>query len=373
MSRAPVSRTWRSLTICCATLLLLVVLAVVSSFWYFREVHSTAESIRDRDGVMIVEVSVARNALVMANGAATGNFHSGQARLAGPGQDYYSQMSIVSQSLTEAAEFNSLGRGGSDALQTVESLLASYSDSVNQAGAYFRANDDLLATVALWNAWRTLHDDGAILDKLQDLRNDQHSLLSSRVGYGLAAAWKTVLWLTINAVALFGLIAVQIYFRRRFRRVLNVHLMIASALLVALCGVTGYAVAKAHEEVVRTAADLDLVLRPSFAEAPYNMREYSRHALAAMVSAHCDIQNGSCGETVGKSQYLPHIAQPELTSGERDLAAVDSDERNARQELPVAARRAGWWPIFPVAGGLVLLFVFLGFRPRFNEYWFRKL
>ncbi|MGP4015963.1 hypothetical protein [Saccharopolyspora sp. 5N708] len=373
MSNAPVSRTWRSLTIWCAILLVLVLLAVLSSFWYFREVHGTAESIRDRDGVMIVDVSVARNALVMANGAAIGSFYSGQARLAGPGQDYYSQMSIVSQSLTQAAEFNSLDRRGSDALQTVESLLASYSDSINQAGAYFRANDDLLATVALWNAWRTLHDDGAILGKLQELRDEQHALLGAQVRDGLGTTWKTSLWLAVNGVALFGLIVVQVYFRRRFRRVFNAHLLIASAVLVALCATTGYAVAKASEDVVRTAGSLDLVLRPSFAEAPYDLREYSRNALAAMVNAHCGIQDGSCGETVGKPQYLPRVPQPELTSDDHGLAAVDKDERNAQQAIRGAAQRSDWWPIFPLAGGLGLLFVFLGFRPRLNEYWFRKL
>lgn len=338
----------------CVCSVLATFVAVLPALDHFRGLHDVSTAMRERIGPMIVDVQAARNALISANETAVAAFSDVGGRLTGPGQEYYNQMAIASQSLAQAAEVNAVGRPGTEALQTVEGLLASYSDLISQAGAHFRAEDELMGTVALWNAWRQLHDPhGGIIAKLGELRALQAEELGDQVQAGGATAGSMPWWVWLAGLFLL-LAAAHVFIVRRFRRRLG-GLVLASIAVVVL----GVAV---HDAVERTGADIrdfDAELRGVLAEPDGRMTAHL--TIAARADRFCRSADGGCGPTLSARLRqavpgVPHLATNRVVSADLEAAAP------------------GAWLETAIAGSAVVIagLAVAGFWPRLDEYSFGK-
>ncbi|MGI8311115.1 hypothetical protein [Saccharopolyspora hattusasensis] len=335
-----------------------VVLTFVSagpSLTYFHGAHDVATELRAHVGPMIVDVQVARNALISANEAAVAAFDTDGGSLTGPGQAYYNQMAIASQSLAHAAEVNAVGPQGTEALQTIESLLASYSDSVSQAGAYFHAEDHLMGTVALWNAWRQLHDPlGGIVERLSELRELQAGELAKQVGAGEVTAEETATWLAWQAVLCAFLLAGHGYLVWRFRRLLSGVLLAAIAVVALNISTTD-----AVDEMDADIASFGTILQKVLAEPDGEMT--AQQTLAALADKHCRTAARECGPTM-----------PDRLS----QAATGVEGRATDQSVNVrlAATASGAWleTGIPWSSALIAGLVIIGFWPRLDEYSYGK-
>lgn len=376
----PTSNTRRRLQQGIVSVLLFTALTTASSLWLYRSVHETETAIRERTGPMIVEVSIARKALVAANIAAMSSFLSEQARLVGPGPEYYNQVAIATQSLAEAAAVNA--GLGIEAVQTVDSLLASYLDAVSQASAHARADDTTMATVALWDAWRLLHDDpGGILDRLEDLRADQKCVFygwtqdnpecrtegQAQAGQ-LTLNWPTACWLISNLALLLTLVVVQRFLRRRFRRRTNIGLLAATGLMLLMAAVSLYLTSNSMDQIRLARGSLNQVL-PEYQSLPDPdpMALVDRDLLAQQVDKVCSLRAFECGATV----HLLMPTEPRVDSADVH-ANGDNQDRRVRSELNEPTPWVRWEWLISIGGAAISGCVIWGFWWRFNEYRFEK-
>ncbi|MBB5156166.1 hypothetical protein [Saccharopolyspora phatthalungensis] len=335
--------------------MVLTFVAMEPSLVYFRSAHDVSTALRHRLGPMIVDVQVARNALITANEAAVAAFASGGAPLTGPGQEYYNQMAIASQSLAHAAEVNAVGQPGTESLQTVESLLASYSDSISQAGAYFRADDHLMGTVALWNAWRQLHDPhGGIVEKLGELRGLQADALHRQVGEGEVTEAETAAWLAWMAGLCAFLVAGHVFIVWRFRRLLG-GVLFAAIAVVVLSVFIGDVVDETDADI----AGFNSALRQVLTEPDGEM--VAHRTLLAMADAHCRTGTGECGPTM-----------PDRSARAGVGVADRPTDRSVNVRLTPKASGAWLETGIPWLSVLIAGLVVTGFWPRLDEYSYGK-
>ncbi|MCI2423687.1 hypothetical protein MOQ72_40405 [Saccharopolyspora sp. K220] len=405
-------RLWQHFTV----LVLLVVVATGSSYWFFRSVHDTDVAIRERTGPMIVDVSIAQKALMAANIAATRSFLYGHAGLAGPGQEYYNQMAIAGQSLAQAAEVNAVGAAGTEAVQTVNSLLASYSDAISQAAAHARAGDEEMATAALWSAGRQLHDvPGGIIERLHKLQGVQREMLQEQAWVAALVSTEPKEWLRLsgllpppgvvvlivppllvlclvsNVALLLALVVAQRFMRRRFRRRFNAGLIVATGLVLLTMVGCGYLTYISMHRIDAAQRSLLAVLPPDLPRSeepsaddwlqatlleppelkPDQLLARDREAIAQQLDKICSVHAGECGAT---AQRL--LAQGPLADQATEYVDTGPDytesDRRVRSELE-AATFWGWLEWSIPSGGLAIAGCAVwGFWRRFDEYRFGR-
>src|SRR5262249_18153041 len=151
------STTRQTLLRLLAGLLIMTLIVFGTTLLAFTKVHSTANTVRARTAPAIVQLSIARDALVRADNAAISNFTGcdlssfsadsncadlpsprpdtdiGLSHLAGPGEEFQNQIAIASQSLTQVAADNMAGEAGSRTLQLIEGLLVTYTSLIEHA------------------------------------------------------------------------------------------------------------------------------------------------------------------------------------------------------------------------------------------------
>ncbi|WP_414938500.1 hypothetical protein [Amycolatopsis sp. cmx-11-51] len=347
-------------------LLALTFAVLVLSLWAFHSVQRTAETVRDRTSHAVLEVTAARAALVAADAAAVTSFASGEAKLAGPGQEYSNQLALASQSLARIAESNQAGETGGNALQVVEGQVAAYSGSIGQADVHFRQPDaPVLGAADLWHASRLLHAPGGVLDELETLQGRQREALNQQLSSTGVSLATLPLWLLPVLALLALLVLTQLYLKKRFRRLVNFPLL-AATLLVATIGMALVFTMISRGRLDSVAMRLDGVAAARDAQIQA-ADDAGQRRLADLLSDYCDEEQG-CGVTAdefrmraGQTSNVETDNTRVATAGTKAVAADASE----------AAESGGREILIPVgtllAGGLILL----GMHARVEEYRYR--
>ncbi len=347
-------------------LLVLTLAVLVTSLWAFHSVQNTAETVRDRTTQAVLEVTAARAALVAADAAAITSFASGEAKLAGPGQEYTNQLALASQSLAQVAEFNQAGEAGGNVLQVVESQVAAYSGSIGQADVHFRQPDAaVLGAVDLWNASRLLHATGGVLDELEALQGKQREALDTQLSStGVSLATLPVWLLPVLALVVL-LVLTQLYLKKRFRRRANVPLF-AATLLIAAIGVALVFTVVSRDRLASVGERLDGVAEARNAQIRTTDDQGGRK-LAELLTEYCDEEQG-CGVTVDEFRARAGRTSTVATDNTRVATA---GAKAVAADAGGAAESGGREFLIPagtlLAGGLVLL----GLHARIDEYRYR--
>jgi hypothetical protein len=337
----------------------LVMLAV--SLGAVLSVLDAARTVRDRTTEAVLEVAAARAALSEADQAAIDAFRTGEAKLAGPGQDYANDLAGASQSLAKVAEANQAGAPGTGILQVVEGLVAAYSGAVGQADAHFRQpGSEVLGVADLWYASRLLHGPDGVLAQLTTLQGLQRAALDDQLEDGMSPGLLPV-WLLAPAAAAALLVGTQWYLWRRFRRRFNLPLLGATALTVGV-GVT-LAVALGLQlrlDDVRARTDTMLADRQTGIAATDSA---GQTGLVTLLARHCA---AGCGSTVAD-----FTAQPRFAATAADEAEVDAGAEAVTAGARDAAGSGGIEYLAPAFSIAALGLIAWGMSRRIDEYRYR--
>jgi hypothetical protein len=365
-SRSTTRRVLRALL----TGLVLVTIAVfATNLLVFNRLHDTARSVGTRTAPAILGLVNARAALVRADSATIDSFRTGEARLAGPGDAFQNQLAIASQSLTRVAENNVAGEAGSSRLQLVDGLLATYTRQVGQADAQFRQpGGETLGVADLWGASRLLHrEQTGPLAQLDSLLDAQLAALDEQLSASAMdpAATLTLLVPMVGLLAL--LVVAQVVLHRRFRRRVNLWLVAATLLLLALAALsTRDFVAQDHLELARNA--LYQVVDDGSAQSARTNAQGQRALRDLVVGTGCGGAT-ECGETVAR--FVADTAK--LDGTERDVvdSRLTDDTRRVSEQTTAAGAGSGLQPwIYVLASGILVCSV-AGLLRRLNEYRYR--
>jgi hypothetical protein len=343
-----------------AALLGCAVLTLVTSYLAVTGVVDTAALVQARTSQAILAVAAARDALVSADAAAVSSFASGEAKLAGPGQDYENEMAAASQSLAQVAEFNQADEASGGTPQVVAGLVTAYASAMGQADAHFRQPGSAVVGLAdLWYASRLLHAPEGVLAQLADLQVQERAALDRQLAGDGMSAGLLPLWLIPPVLMLVLLVLTQLYLRGRFRRRLNPLLLGASVLtagvVVALSATLGLA---GGLDDVRARVDDALAVRQTEVAAT---DAGGQSGLANLVRQQCP---AGCGSTVDdfEAAIRPVSAAPDTT--DRVTAAV----RAVTAQAASAAESGGLPVLVPVGVVLAAGLVVWGLYRRIDEY-----
>ncbi|MEQ0558155.1 hypothetical protein ABJI51_03645 [Amycolatopsis sp. NEAU-NG30] len=338
------------------------VLVLGTALATFLGVRASIAEIRERTAPAVLEVSLAKQALVGAHGAAVAAFEHGQVRLTGPSEQYEDGIALASQQLAQVAEHNAAGEQGSQTLQLIEGLLPSYNGFIGQADAHFRQDAGrALAASNLQSAAGLLSDgENGILARLDQLAAAQRAALDDQ----LAAAWLnpaiTLLWALPLVALLAALLWAQRFLARRFRRTVNVALLAATAVLVLLG--TGTALLLGVQSGARdSGAALEHAVDARSAVTAATAGQV-RATLARVLLAQCGT---GCGDTV--TAFAAAAAHPP------DVPPAPPRE----PALPGSGLTEPAWtpglgygiPVLALGAGFLIV---AGLQPRLDEYRFRE-
>lgn len=340
----------------------------------FTSVHGAAQTIDDRTAPAIMELTIARTALVKADAAAIGSVRSSAAQLVGPGEEFQNQIAIAGQALTKIAETNMLGEEGSRSLQFVEGLLVTYTGLISEATAPSGEQMRTDSVAALWSASRLLHKadkDSGILAKLDEMTADHQRLLNDEHSTNAMTLSGTVALFTPIAALLAMTIVVQVFWRRRFRRKYNLWLVGATALGLALAVVSALVFVSGSR--LDTAAD---DLRTLIAAAREEMSSTDHRAQDEMVSILDDAcGNAACSESVEQfhEQVFKQVQLDDIgaIAKEPGDSPLTDKIRQVGERTAEASANTGLVALIYVLGVLLAAAILLGFRPRLIEYRYR--
>ncbi|WP_327040315.1 hypothetical protein OG400_21150 [Micromonospora ureilytica] len=352
-----VSTTRQTLVRLRGWLLGVTAVALATSLAVFLGVAGNADVAAERSVPAILASYDAQEALRNAHLAAVSNLGDGGVVLGSPGVDYQRQIAAAGQYLTLLAENNAAGDGGTRDIQTIEALLVTYTGLVGQADARFRdAELGALGVAALRDAASLLDD---ILVRLEKLRGKQLLALDDQVDNPWTNQLTAVVWL-LPLVAL-GVLLVwtQVYLTRRFRRTVNVPLLLATVAAVGMAALAALSLWSA-DRLDQARAGVSVVEDSRQGQ----LRDVGFRAadrLAVEVGEQC--QSG-CEDTIEELRSSFPSPSPSPSSPPEDVAADDTikadagdaaDSRSVELALPLLAL------------GIVVL-VLEGFRPRLAEY-----
>ncbi|MFY1669204.1 hypothetical protein ACN27G_04470 [Plantactinospora sp. WMMB334] len=361
------STTRRTLLRLLGCLLGATALVLATSLAVVWGTHRTAETVRTRSLPSVMELAAVRTALVRADTAAITSFQSRQAGLAGPGEEYQNQIAAASQSLAQAAEDIGSGDGTSSRqIQLVEGLLVTYVGLVGQADAHYRkSGPGGLATAYLWYASRLLHSEQGILAQLDSLLAAETDALEARLASGWLGPAATLLWLVPALSLLVLLVGTQLFLHRRFRRMVNWGLAAATLLLAVLVAGTSFAlVSKA--QLADAGAELSEVRRLSGEQFRAADRD-GAIALERLLRESC-VRDDGCD--VSSDVFRPGLTAASPTPvADRDVLgrAEEVDEQAGAATSATSLAFVVLLLVSPIA-----LLVWLGLRPRLEEYRYRS-
>jgi hypothetical protein len=353
-----------------AGLLGLSVLVFGTGLQVSTRVHDTADEVRARTVPAIGEIAAAKSALLRADRGAITSFTSGGAQLSGPGDEFGNQIAVASQSLARVAEHNMAGETGSSLLQLVEGMVVSYTGMIEQADAHFRQpGGESLGAVDLWNASRLLHrPDGALVSQLDALSAAQREALDRQVA-GTAMTPGVVLLVYLPALALLVLLVLaNVVFFRRFRRRVNLWLVLAAAALVALTVIAGR-VAGSHQDLETTRTMLYQLVDDQRARDDGTDVSGQRDLRDLVVRTACGT-TAACGDTLAR--FTGAVASmrddgPGISDG-----ALATETRTVTEQAASATAGAGLRPLMYVLAFVLAAAILSGFGARLNEYRYRR-
>ncbi|WP_156756960.1 hypothetical protein [Actinokineospora pegani] len=330
-------------------------------------IRSDLAEVRERTAPAVLEVSLAKEALVSAHRAAVSAFDDGHARLTGPGERYEDEIARTSQQLAQVAEHNAAGAPGSRTLRLVEGLLPTYNGFIGQADAHFRqdaggplAAHNLLSASALLTA-----DQNGILAQLDALGAAQREALREQLDDGWLHPAVMLVWAAPLLVLLVALWWAQRFLAARFRRSLNPALLAATATLLLL-GVAMSFLAGARSGAGDSAAALARAVDARSAATAAEDVEAQR-TLVQVVQAQCGGPGAvTCGDTVAAFAAAAPSTEPVAPSPEVDRSAP----AGAGFAEPPWSGALGAGVLVSALGAGVLIVV--GLQPRIDEYWFRR-
>jgi hypothetical protein len=362
------STTRRLLLGLLAGLLTLSVLVFLTGLLAFARVHDTAEAVRARTVPAIGEIAAAKSAMLRADHAAIVSFTTGGVQLSGPGDDFQNQIAVASQSLTRVAEHNMASESGSGILQLVEGLVVSYTGMIGQADAHFRQpGGENLGAVDLWNASRLLH--GALATQLDALSTLQREALERQLASTAMTPGAAVVVFLPVAALLALLVFANLVFFRRFRRRVNLGLVFAAAVLIALAVISGW-VAGSHRKLESTQSTLYELVNNQRARDNATDLSGQRALRDLVVRTSCGDPGTRCGDTLARFVGMldtmrdpgPGISDGELATKTRIVT------EQAASASPSAGLRLGIY-LLPIA---IFVCILLGFSARLNEYRYRR-
>ncbi len=337
------------------SLLVTTAFALAGCLTIFLGVARTADAAATRSVPAILAVYDTQHALRSAHAAAVRNLASGGTVLGGPGVEYQRQIAGAGQYLTLVAENNAAGDGGTLDIQTIEALLVTYTGLIGQADARYRDADlRALGAAALRDASSLLDDILALLDTL---RQKQSAVLDQQVDAGWTQRFAPLFWLFPLLVLGALLVLAQGYLSRRFRRTVNLALLLATVATVGMLALTSLS--------LRAGGHLDQVRQDI--QAVHDSRQQQLQEVAAEAA-------GRLADEVRKE--CPQACATVL-------AGLDSDSRTVPTEtagdsvdpeadtMARAGRAAGNdWVAFvlPVLALGIVVLVLAGFAPRLAEY-----
>lgn len=351
------------------SLLILSVLVFASGLLAFVRVHDTADAVRNRTAPAIGEIAAAKSALLHADRAAAISFKHGAVQFSGPGDDFQNQIAVASQSLTRAAEHNTAGEAGTSILQLIEGLLVTYIGLVEQADAHFRQpGGELLGLIDLWSASRQLHDpDGGIVTQLDALRDEHTAVLDRQLaGTATTPVIALVLFVPVAAMLVLLLIA-SLVFHRRFRRRVNLWLVLGVTVLVPLAWISGQVIVS-HQHIEATRDALNHLVAEAMARDAVTDVDGQRTLRELLQVNVCDNADG-CGDTFAR--FVRGVNKLSFPGGAVDDATFAQDTRSVTEQTIAASADADLQPLIYVLAILLASTTFLGFRARLNEYRYR--
>ncbi|WP_328617322.1 hypothetical protein OHS18_13915 [Amycolatopsis sp. NBC_00355] len=345
------------------------VLVLATALVTLLQARASITEVRERTAPAVLEVSLAKEALVAAHGAAVAAFEHGQARLTGPSEQYEDQIARASQQLAQVAEHNAAGEPGSQTLRLIEGLLPAYNSFIGQADAHFRQDaGGPLAASNLQSASDLLTaGENGILARLDTLAAAERAALDEQ----LATAWLdpaiTLLWAMPLLALLGGLWWTQRFLARTFRRAVNPALLAATAVLVLLGAATAFLLgvqSAARDSGTALERTVDTVSATTAAGAGQAQR-----TLAQVLVAQCGGAGPTaCGDTVTAFAAAAPAAQtvPAAASAGVGEAVLLGPGLTA----PGWTGVLGWGiPVLAVGAGLLVV---AGLQPRLDEYRFRE-
>jgi hypothetical protein len=338
--------------------LLTVMLAAAVFLWIaatiaLQGLHGTVASVRDSAAPALLDGIEAKAALSDADRAAWLSFRSGEDQLTGPGQQYENDITAASQDLERLAALEPSGSAGSQQLQTISGQLVSYQALVEQADAAYRtdialgrAGDHDLGYAYLTYASQSLRDpQGGLLAGINQLTTANRQAVDQQLG----SPWTNpVLFLAsamIGILGLWSIIVAQRFLSRRFRRRISPALVLAAALV---CGLLAWmaSVTMPADAAFATARDTAL---PKLAGIWQAQTRAVNTEAAALQANDAGSASGAApgGLSVTRTQRAGEVLDADLASAE--------DTGGLPAGIPVLAA---------VIAGLV----YLGIKPRLDEY-----
>ncbi|WP_233223193.1 hypothetical protein [Amycolatopsis sp. CA-128772] len=344
------------------------VLVLGTALATFLGVRASIAEVRDRTAPAVLEVSLAKEAVVAAHGAAVTAFESRQARLTGPSEQYEDETARASQQLAQVAEHNAAGESGSRTLRLIEGLLPSYNGFVGQADAHFRqeAGGPLTASNLLSASDLLTAPENGILARLDSLEAAQRAALDEQLGTSWLSPAIMFLWAVPLLVLLAALGWAQWFLARRFRRAVNPWLVAATAGCVLLGAATALLLGVQSDARDGGAALEHVVDTRSAATAAAADR--ARWTLAQVLTAQCGPEGvAACGDTV--TAFAAGTPVPP-TATEKPPSAVDEAAL-----LDAGLTEPAWtgvlgYAIAVLAAAIGVLSV-VGLQRRLDEYQFR--
>lgn len=348
--------------------------------------RTTAGSVATGSGPAVAAAQEARASLAEANRAVVDSVRSGTARLAGPGQRYQDGITRANHAMAQLSEYYAGDVETTQQLQFVNAMLVTYMGLVGQADTAHRLTsatgaDYDLGLIYLWHASKLLYDpDGGILALLDTLGQPAAEDLDRSAGaWSLGPVAPAVI--LIAAGLLVGLlVAIQMFLLRRFQRIVNPPLALATLMLVVLAGWASLAAVEsdhdfrsaldAHDDVVTgwrdraatAGAEAALGLTELLAAGCQDSDCQARVAGALAASLPAEQPGPTDEPPNGAGPVRPDGAGPDRYGpGQPDLAAFVSHIEKARDP---AGLQAG---VPALAAGIMVL-VLLGFKPRLDEF-----
>ncbi|MBY8848105.1 hypothetical protein [Saccharothrix longispora] len=332
-------------------------------------VQATADSVRTRNAPAVLEAATARAALAEADRLAVESFNNPEHVLTGPGDRYRGRIALAGQYLAQIAEDNTAGEVVSRQLQLVEGLLVSYNAAIGQADAQLRQpGGAALGSADLWHASQLLHaPDHGILAQLDRLLEAQRDALDDRLAESGTTPWRAASWLVPSLVLLGLLVATQVFLVRRFRRLVNPLLALATAVALGVV-VVPLVGQETRAQVTESTRALDLLVDRWRAHTT-ETGATARRELLVLLDRHCGGERDGCGDTVARVRRdLGPAAAGAPPTDERELTR-EAERINA--DLEDAADERGLIPLVPIGGSAVVLLVLLGLLGRLEEYRYR--
>ncbi|MBP2476549.1 hypothetical protein JOF53_005421 [Crossiella equi] len=342
------------------TMLLVLALGGGASFFY-AQMSGAATTASARAVPVLREITNAHTALLRADISAVKAFTNGSVALVGAGDEHRDRLATATSGLTRVAELNQAGPEGIQQIQLVQSLLAAYSSSVEQAASQFRQpGGRALGTADLWQASRLLHEDPGVLPELKKVEAQQRQALDQAVSGGAPSVLTVLLWAVPGALALALLIGGQVWLARHFRRLLNPWLLAATVLVCAALGPTVW-VFDSQQRLASAEAELGALDR-QWDLNDFALTAKARHGMWDLLGVPCR-PRVDCGPTV--REFVDNLP---VFWRERDESALIRTGEEVADGVSEVDQRWGWVVVPPAAALLAVVLLAVGLQTRIHEY-----